>query len=78
MSTKTKPIEIVTRAPDQLGQAIERIRHKKALNQTLLAKSAGIRQATVSKAEKGLGTTEIKTIFALCAALGLEIVVRER
>ena len=78
MKGKLNSLEVITRAPDQLGQAIERFRNRNDLSQASLAKSAGVRQATVSKVEKGLGTTEIETIFAVCAALGLEIVLRER
>lgn len=78
MKEKTKQIEVSTRAPDQLGRAIERFRNRKDLSQMSLAQSAGVRQATVSKVEKGIGTTEIDTIFTVCAALGLEIVLRER
>ncbi len=74
----TKSIEAITRAPDQLGQALERFRRLKDLSQSSLAMSAGIRQATVSNTEKGLGKTEINTLFAICAALGLEVVLRER
>jgi HTH-type transcriptional regulator/antitoxin HipB len=75
---KTKGLIIATRAPDQLGQAIERYRVRAKLTQASLAKSAGLRQATISKVEKGLGTTEIETIYAVCAALGLELVLRPR
>ena len=71
-------IEVPTKEADQLGHAIERFRKKKNLSQSTLAKNAGIRQATVSKVERGLGTTEINTIFAVCAALDLEIVIRVR
>jgi len=78
MKDKAKSLEVPTRAPEQLGQAIERFRKRKELSQASLAKSAGVRQATVSKVENGLGTTEIDTIFAVCAALGIEIVLRER
>ena len=75
---KVKPLEVLTRAPDQLGQAIERFRTRKDLSQSSLAKNAGLRQATISKVETGLGTTEIETSFSICAALGLEIVLRQR
>ena len=77
MTHKTIP-EIALRAPDQLGQAFARVRKNKDLTQASLARSAGVRQATVSKVEKGLGSTEVQTIFALCAALGLELILRPR
>lgn len=78
MKEKTALIEVSTSAPKQLGHAIERFRNLKDLSQASLAQSAGVRQATVSKVEKGVGTTEVNTIFAVCAALGLEIVLRKR
>ena len=78
LNRKQNPLIITTRAPDQLGQALERYRARAKLTQTALAKSAGLRQATLSKVEKGLGTTEIGTLYAVCAALGLEVVLRPR
>ena len=75
---KQKELAIATRAANQLGEAIERYRARAEYTQARLAKSAGLRQATISKVEKGLGTTEIQTIYAVCAALGLELVLRPR
>lgn len=71
-------IEVPTRAPDQLGNAISRFRARSEITQAALAKEAGVRQATISKVEKGVGTTELQTIYSVCAALGLEIVIRPR
>jgi HTH-type transcriptional regulator / antitoxin HipB len=78
MKSKKPTLEIVLRASDQLGQAIGRFRAKAELSQSNLAKNAGVRQATISKVEKGVGTTEIQTVFSICAALGLELVLRSR
>jgi HTH-type transcriptional regulator/antitoxin HipB len=79
MSTpKQKNLIIATRASDQLGLAIARYRAKANLSQVELAQEAGLRQATISKVEKGVGTTEVQTIYAICAALGLEIVLQPR
>ncbi|MCM0605514.1 MAG: helix-turn-helix domain-containing protein [Xanthomonadaceae bacterium] len=78
MKKPSKPLEISIRASNQLGQAIERARKRLDLSQTLLAKSAGTRQATISNIEKGIGSTKIETLFAICAALGIEVVLRER
>ena len=69
---------VPTRASHQLGQALARYRGRAELSQTALVRSAGLRQATVSKVEGGAGTTDIETIYALCAALGLELVLRSR
>jgi HTH-type transcriptional regulator / antitoxin HipB len=76
-TTKTQTLEIPTRAPNQLGQAISRFRARKNLSQASLAKSAGVRQATVHKVEKGL-RVNIETVYAVCAALELELVIRPR
>ena len=73
-----KPAEITTRAADQLGGALARFRALSHLSQAQVAASAGLRQATVSKAEQGIPTTQLETIYALCAALALELVVRPR
>ena len=81
MAKKTgKPpaLEIPTRGPSQLGHAIGRYRARSKLSQTALAKSAGVRQATLSKVEKGVGTTALQTLYSVCAALGLEVVLRPR
>lgn len=78
MPSSAKSSEISTRAADQLGQALARARTRAGLSQAAVAASAGIRQATVSKAEQGVGSTQLDTIYALCAALGLELVVRPR
>jgi HTH-type transcriptional regulator/antitoxin HipB len=76
--TKRKEIIVSTRAASQLGLAIKRFRTYAELTQAELARDAGLRQATISKAEKGLGTTEIQTLYAICAALGLEVVLRPK
>lgn len=75
---KQKNLVITTRSPSQLGEAIARNRIREELTQAALAKSAGLRQATLSKVEKGMGTTQIATLYAVCAALGLEVVLRPR
>jgi HTH-type transcriptional regulator/antitoxin HipB len=76
--SETRPKEVATRAPDQLGHAIARFRALSDLSQATLAQSAGLRQATISKVERGVGTTELQTIYSVCAALGLEVVLRPR
>jgi HTH-type transcriptional regulator/antitoxin HipB len=77
----TKPstsLEVVTRSASQLGQALARLRERDDLSQSDLAKKAGLRQPTISKVERGAPHTEVETIFAMCAAMNLEIVVRPR
>jgi HTH-type transcriptional regulator / antitoxin HipB len=69
---------ITTRAPEQLGQALERCRKLRRLTQAELGRNAGLRQATVSKVEQGTDTTSLRSIYALCAAMNLELVLRPR
>lgn len=78
MPTPARATEITTRAADQLGKALARCRALSQLSQAAVAANAGLRQATVSKAEQGSPTTQLHTVYALCAALGLELVVRPR
>ena len=66
------------RSAEQLGAALKRLRKKVGLSQIALGKKAGLRQGTVSKVENGAKNTEIATIYSICAALGLELVVRDR
>jgi len=77
-SKNARSIVVSTRSSEQLGQAISRFRKAADLTQIQLAKRAGLRQATISKAERGGENTEIKTIYAICAALGLELVIQNR
>ena len=70
-----KGLSVTTRAPDQLGLAIKRARKALGLTQADLAKKTGIQQRTISKVETGQTTTELKTIYALCSALGVELIL---
>ncbi len=73
-----KTLAIPTRAPDQLGLAIKRFRSQARLTQAELAQNAGLRQATVSKAEKEANMTKLQTLYAICTALNLEVILRPR
>lgn len=78
LSKTKKSLAIPARSSLQLAQALRRFRRLQGRSQVAVGESAGLRQATVSKAEQGSSTTELGTIFSLCAALGLELVVRAR
>lgn len=71
-------LRITVRAPVQVGQALKRWRMKKGLTQAELAKKAGLTQKTVSLAESGSKSLKLMTLFAICAALDLEIKIKER
>jgi len=73
-----KESTISTRSGEQLGAALKRLRAKSGTTQKELGKKAGLRQGTISKVESGAKNTEIATIYAICAALGLELVVQPR
>ncbi len=75
---KASTTEIITRSPEQLGQALNRIRKQQGLTQLTLSQMAHLRQGTVSKVEKGLPTTSLGAIYDLCTAMDLEIVIQPR
>ncbi len=78
MATKSKIKEISTRSSRQLGSALNQVRKIKKLSQANLSRLANLRQGTISKAESGISTTTLKTIYDICTALNLELVLRER
>jgi HTH-type transcriptional regulator/antitoxin HipB len=69
---------LIARSPKQLGNVIQRTRRQLGLTQTQLANIAGLRQEKVSIIENGQDGAKLSTIFALLAALNLEITVGER
>lgn len=66
------------RTAQQLGAIIRRARRKAGLTQAELGKKIGLRQATISKLEKGEPATRISTLLDTLTALGLEVIVDER
>lgn len=68
----------IARSPQQLGTLIQRARKQRELTQTDLAKLAGLRQELISKIETGHEGTKLSSIYALFAALDLELVVEPR
>ena len=71
-------MSLIARSPKQLGNAIQRTRRQLGLTQTQLANLAGLRQEKVSIVESGQDGAKLSTIFALLAALNLEITVEPR
>jgi HTH-type transcriptional regulator / antitoxin HipB len=70
--------EVITRSPEQLGQALNRFRKLQDQTQLQLSQLANIRQGTVSKVEKGVATTTLGAVYDICTALDLEIVIRPK
>ncbi|MEM6671848.1 MAG: helix-turn-helix transcriptional regulator [Planctomycetota bacterium] len=61
-----------------LGRALRDARRRRGWTQAQLAQQAGTTQPKVSIIERGVGNPEASTLLALVAALGLDLVVRER
>ena len=68
----------IARSSKQLGAAIQRARKQKGMSQTELARLAGLRQELVSKIETGQEGTRLSSIYAMFAALDLEMVIDQR
>jgi len=68
----------LARTPNDIGHAIRRVRKQQSLSQQDLATKSGIWQETISKIENGSPGTRLETIFDLCAALDLEILITDR
>lgn len=68
----------IVRSSRQLGTIIQRTRKQLGLTQTDLANLSGLRQEMISKIETGHDGTKLSSIYALFAALDLELVVDTR
>lgn len=68
----------IARTPKQLGAALRRRRRQLRLSQAALGSRTNLRQATISALENGEPGTELRTLVGVLAALGLELVVRQR
>lgn len=71
-------MSLIARSPKQLGNIIQRTRKQRGLTQTDLANLSGLRQEKISKIESGQDGAKLSTIFALLAALNLEIAIEPR
>jgi HTH-type transcriptional regulator/antitoxin HipB len=71
-------MEIIVQNPKLLGTALRRFRRIKKLNQSQVGKEFCIDQTTISSIENGAPGTRIETIFRLLAAMGLEIIIRDK
>ena len=68
----------LARTPADIGHALRRARKKVRLTQRELASKSGVWQETISKIENGLPGAKLETVFDICAALDLELVVNNR
>lgn len=68
----------IARTSTQIGAAVRRRRRTLKLSQSDLGAKADLRQATISALENGEPGTQLRTLIDAMAALGLEMVIRER
>lgn len=66
------------RTAKQIGAAIRRARRHAGMSQTDLGAKIGLRQATVSRLERGEAETLLSTLLDALSALGLEIIIDKR
>ncbi len=66
------------RTTKQIGAIIRRARRNAGMNQTELGEKVGLRQATISKLERGEPATQLSTMLDALSALGLEIIIDKR
>ena len=71
-------MEPIARTSTQIGAAIRRRRRRLSLRQGDVGSRTNLRQATISALENGEPGTQLRTLFNVMAALGLEMVIRER
>ena len=71
-------MEQIARTSTQIGAAIRRRRRRLSLRQGDVGARTNLRQATLSALENGESGTQLRTLVNVMAALGLEMVVRER
>lgn len=68
----------IARTSRQIGAAIRRRRRALNLRQGDVGSKTNLRQATISALETGEAGTQLRTLIDVMAALGLELVIRER
>lgn len=61
--------------PKQLGNVIQRARKQRGLTQTELTQISGLRQEMISRIETGHEGTKLSSLYALFAALDLDLLV---
>lgn len=68
----------IARTPTQIGAIVRRERRKRGLAQGELGRRIGLRQATISKLEKGEPATQLRTLLDALRALDLQLTIGER
>lgn len=68
----------IARSSKQMGNLIQGARRQRGLTQTELANLSGLRQELISKIEGGHDGTKLSSLYALFAALDLDLFVDSR
>ena len=71
-------MKLLARTPNDIGHALRQARRRMKWTQRQLSENSGIRQETISRVENGSPGTRLETLFDLCAALNLELIITER
>ncbi|AUG51852.1 helix-turn-helix domain-containing protein [Thalassospira marina] len=71
-------MKITARTPDQIGNALRRVRKAKGMTQKDVSARTNLRIATISSLENGDPGTQMRTLISVMAALDLEFVVQNR
>ncbi len=66
------------RTAKQIGAIIRRARRSAGMSQAALGAKIGMRQATISKLERGEPATQLATLLDALTALGMEITIDRR
>ncbi len=66
------------RTAKQIGAIIRRARRSAGMSQATLGEKIGLRQATISKLERGAPATQLVTLLDALSALGMEIIIDRR
>ncbi|MEQ5775336.1 helix-turn-helix transcriptional regulator [Thalassospira sp. NFXS8] len=69
---------MTARTPDQIGNALRRVRKAKGMTQKDVSARTNLRVATISSLENGDPGTQMRTVLSVLAALDLEFVVQDR
>lgn len=69
---------IAIRSPEQIAEAIKRIRKLNGMSQVDLAKKSGLTQATISRFENNSKKAEIGTLILIFTALNTDLIISPR
>jgi HTH-type transcriptional regulator/antitoxin HipB len=71
-------MNLIARTPQQIGEALRRVRKAKGMTQKDVSQRTNLRIATISSLENGDPGTQMRTVMSVLSALDLEFSVQER